>query len=336
MSSAPTAEQIWRDARWLAQAVDPRAGLMRFVDLSPDDYRQESFLDDRLLTAGRSAHLVNWAPIAGATPSDARSDVRWIFHIGHAGSTLISRLLGELEAVLAVREPRSLRDLTFFPSEVRAQFIPTVRALMSRSFSARQTAVVKATSMVSEIAAELAGDSGRALFLYTSPDIYLQTILAGDRSPAELQTLSSYYAARAESRGFSIRTAHPADVAALVWACEMAALEEAAEKLPGGSVLWQDFDTFLRAPASALNIIADHLELSADPGRFSDIASGPLINLYSKALDYEFGPNTRRERLSDAAAKHAGAIVAALAMLHQAADKAPLLQRALQRSTPDD
>ena len=37
---------------------------------------------------------------------DMRSDARWIFHIGHVGSTLVSRLLGELDEVLAIREPR--------------------------------------------------------------------------------------------------------------------------------------------------------------------------------------------------------------------------------------
>ena len=52
---------------------------------------------------------------------DRASDARWIFHIGHVGSTLISRLLGELEGVLSVREPRSLRDLTFFPADVTAR-----------------------------------------------------------------------------------------------------------------------------------------------------------------------------------------------------------------------
>ena len=49
---------------------------------------------------------------------DLRSDARWIFHIGHVGSTLVSRLLGELAGVLAIREPRLLRDLALTPPEV--------------------------------------------------------------------------------------------------------------------------------------------------------------------------------------------------------------------------
>ena len=45
MSSGPTPDEIWKDARWLAQAVDPRAGLARFVEMTPEDYREASFLD---------------------------------------------------------------------------------------------------------------------------------------------------------------------------------------------------------------------------------------------------------------------------------------------------
>ena len=333
MSSAPGSNEIWHDARWLAQALDPRAGLLRAVELGPEDYRQASFLDDRLLQAGRPNHLVDWADIERGRPDGARSDARWIFHIGHVGSTLVSRLLGELNGVLAVREPRALRDLTFFPREVRDLFIPTARALMSRTFTKDGVAVVKATSMVSEIAAELVGDNGRALFLHASADTYIRTILAGDSSPAELQTLSHFYRARAARAGIELGDpfTSQAKIAALVWACEMSALEGAADKLSGGAVSWADFDEFLDKPASQLEGLCQFFELGNEPGEVTRIAQGPLMNRYSKALDYEFGPETRRRRLADAGETHSQEIASALAMLTQAAEKAPLLARALLR-----
>nr|NUR37035.1 hypothetical protein [Sphingomonas sp.] len=332
MSSAPTAEETWRDATWLAQAVDPRAGLVRFVQLSPEDYRRESFLDDRILGQGRDAHLIQWANVS--SPTDARSDARWIFHIGHVGSTLISRLLGELADVLAVREPRALRDLTFFPPEARAQFIPGIRALMSRTFGEGEVAIVKATSMVSQIAAELAGSAGRALFLFASPRVYIETILSGDQSPSEFQTLATYYAERARAQNIELGSNSPAEVAALVWACEMTALEDAAGEL-GDGALWQDFDAFLAAPAAALSDIAAFFALTAHESQIHDVAAGPLMTRYSKAPEYEFGPDARSQRLGEAARRYSEAIDAALAMLRRAAEKAPLLQRALDRSNPD-
>ncbi len=336
MSSTPTADEIWNDARWVAQAVDPNAGLVRFVQLTSEDYRQESFLDDRILGPSRTSYLLTWIEVAEAKPPQARSDARWIFHIGHVGSTLVSRLLGELDGVLAVREPRALRDLTFFPPEVRNKFIPVMRALMSRSFGSGQTAIVKTTSMVSAIADELAGEQGRALLLYASPRAYLQTILAGDRSQAELHTLASYYLARARALGINWpEQPSPANVAGLVWACEMTALEVAAAALPPESVLWQDFDDFLENPEAGLNNVASFFGLTAGDREIREIARGPLMRRYSKSLDHEFGPETRRQILNEAAAKYGAAIEQALAMLRQAADKTPALARALDRSTSD-
>src|SRR3954462_12089010 len=119
MSSAPTAEEIASDARWLAQALDPASGVVRLVAMDRESYRAASFLDDRLLQQPVDAQILPWPQVAAAIEPGARQDARWIFHIGHVGSTLVSRLLGELGGVLAVREPRLLRDLALSPAEVR-------------------------------------------------------------------------------------------------------------------------------------------------------------------------------------------------------------------------
>ena len=111
MSSAPSREEIARDARWLAQALDPAAGKVRLIAMDRDSYRAASFLDDRMLQQPVDAQLLPWPDVEAAIGDELRCDARWIFHIGHVGSTLISRLLGEVDAVLAVREPRLLRDI---------------------------------------------------------------------------------------------------------------------------------------------------------------------------------------------------------------------------------
>ena len=119
-----------------------------------------------------------------------RQDARWIFHIGHVGSTLVSRLLGELDGVLAIREPRLLRDLALSPAEVRAGYLGLVPKLMSRTFGAEEVACVKATSFASEIAAELVPAGERALFMYATPANYISSILAGENSVQELRMLA--------------------------------------------------------------------------------------------------------------------------------------------------
>ena len=66
MSSAPTPDEIWKDARWLAQAVDPRAGLVRVVEMTPEAYRDANFLDDRMLQQPQTSHLLPWGDVSAS------------------------------------------------------------------------------------------------------------------------------------------------------------------------------------------------------------------------------------------------------------------------------
>ena len=113
MSPQSLPERWTADARWLAQAIDPRARLIRLVRMDEAAYRGASFLDDRMFAAPLETRLCSLDDALEEANSTGRNDARWIFHIGHVGSTLVARLLGELDGLLSIREPRSLRDLTF-------------------------------------------------------------------------------------------------------------------------------------------------------------------------------------------------------------------------------
>jgi hypothetical protein len=330
------AEEIARDATWLAQALDPAAGTARLVAMDRDSYRAASFLDDRLLQRPVNAQLVAWPTIEAAVAEDLRTDARWIFHIGHVGSTLVSRLLGELDGVLAVREPRLLRDLAIVPDEVRRRYLAPIAKLMSRTFAAEEVACVKATSFASEIAADLVPAGGRALFMYATPANYVASILAGENSVKELHMLEDLRRQRLGARGISFAPARSdADRAAAAWACEMAALEAAAESMSNRLVGWADFDAMLADMPGVLQRAADSFGFAADAQTIAAIARGPLMQRYSKALEYEYSPSLRAELISEAAREHGREIDAALAMLHAAAEKSPLLARALSRAHPE-
>ena len=75
--------------------------------------------------------------------------------------------------------------------------------------------------------------------------------------------------------------------------------------------------------------------ISASPptiAQLNEIASGPLMRRYSKALEYDYSPDLRRELIEEAEQQHAPQIESALAMLRSAAEKSPLLARALSRA----
>ncbi len=330
MSSAPSSEQIARDATWCAQALDPAAGVARLVAMDAAAYRAASFLDDRLLQAPVDAQLVAWPAIEAAMAGTRRRDARWIFHIGHVGSTLVSRLLGELPDVLAVREPRLLRDLALCPAETRGRYLAAVPALMSRTFGTDETACVKATSFTSEIAVALVPPGERALFLYARPRQYIASILAGENSVKELPMLEASRARRAARRIALPAPRHDAGRAAAAWACEMTALEAAAEAMSDRRIQWADFDSMLGDMGQALTEVAIFFGFATDGT--AEIARGPLMLRYSKALEYDYSPDLRRDLIEVASHKHAADIADALAMLRAGAEKSPLLACALGRA----
>ena len=336
MSSVPTSDEIARDARWLAQALDPSAGMVRLIAMDREAYRAASFLDDRMLQAPIDAQLVPWPAIDDAMGGDRRTDARWIFHIGHVGSTLVSRLLGELDGVLAIREPRLLRDLALSPELVRQRYVAPSIKLMSRTFDAHDVACVKATSFVSEIAPELVPIGERALFMYASPRNYVASILAGENSVKELEVLAPSRAQRIAQRAPGIPPArNHADLAAIGWACEMTGLEAAADAMIDRRIEWLDFDRMLDAVEVDLARIGVFFGFEASPKKLTEIAEGPLMRRYSKALEYDYTPSLRRDLIADADRHHRPEIDGALAMLKQAAQESPLLARALERAQPE-
>ena len=329
-------EEIARDATWLAQALDPNAGMVRLVAMDRDSYRAASFLDDRLMQQQVDAQIVPWPEVEAAVEGDLRTDARWIFHIGHVGSTLVSRLLGELDGVLGVREPRLLRDLALSPAEVRHGYMQSVPKLVSRTFGKSEIACVKATSFASEIAAALVPSGERALFMYARPGNYIASILVGENSVKELHLLAEQRSQRLATRGIDFPPArNDAERAAAAWVCEMTALEAAAAAMTDRRVEWADFDSMLENMEAELTRAAAFFGFTAESGRLRDIAGGPLMQRYSKALEYEYSPGLRAELIADASRRHEHEIAGALAMLAAAAEKSELLAQALRRATPE-
>src|SRR6059058_3498168 len=267
MSSAPSPQEIARDADWLAQALDPAAGMVRLVAMDRETYRAASFLDDRLLQQPLDAQVVPWPDVENAMSGALRHDARWIFHIGHVGSTLVSRLLGEIEGVLAIREPRLLRDLALSLPEVRHRYIAPVARLMSRTFAAGEVACVKATSFASEMAPELVPPGERAMFMYATPTNYVASILAGENSLQELRLLAGSRAKRLNSRDIYLPTQNDADLAAAAWACEMTALEVSAEAMEDRRVDWADFDRMLADMVAGLRNACEFFGFACEPER---------------------------------------------------------------------
>ena len=329
---------------WFPHQLDIVSDRVALLRMSEADYRAASFLDQRALRPGAEARVVEWKALAAQVPADARRDAQYIFHIGNVGSTLISRLLGELPSVLALREPLLLRSFAEMlgpvpppsPWNDAESRLDALTALLSRTFRPEQRTIVKATSFTSEIAHRLVPPGSKALFLFATPRHYLENILAGENSRQLLQIVSPSRLQRLQSRcpglTLDLAAASEARKAALGWACEMSSLELNASKLASGSVRWMDFDLFLAELARHFADTAAFFGHPTDAATAQAICGGPLMRRYSKALEYEYSPELRREILAEAAAMHGPAISDALGWLDDLASDYPWIAQAIRRA----
>jgi hypothetical protein len=334
----PSPLEIASTPSWYPHQLNVADGRVLLVERSEQDFRAVSFLDDRSMKPDDRREIVQWSELAAALPASARRDVQYIFHIGHVGSTLISRLLGELPSVLALREPLLLRtfaELFRLGREAEAEpRLDALTTLLSRTFRPEQRAMVKATSFVSEIADRLLPPGSRALLLYTSAPRYLENILAGDASRQEVHALAANRAGRINLRLGEARwdpaRLNEGERAALAWACEMTALQQASERI-GPGARWCDFDRFLTAPAASIVELADFFG-SPTTGSAMNPDMEAIMSRYAKAPEHEYSPQLREAVLAESRTFNRGAIADGLAWLEAAAKHYPALAQCLARA----
>jgi len=320
------AQQFSRDAELFPHLLNIPSDQILLSRFNEQDYRAASFLDQRIITPELQRQTVTWGALAGI-PIPKYPEHHYIFHIGHVGSTLISRLLGEHPNVLALREPQILRDLAeisqiqhqaqspWSPKQYAARSKQAI-SWLSRTFRENQRVMIKASSFVSEIAHELIGSENKSLFLYVSLSKYLETILAGEGSRVEASQLAGARLLRLNKKlgapqnssqnrpqdahlGNLWQLSHVQQIA-LGWLCEISTLMQTFEQQEPSNILWHDFDVFLANPTSELIKIAEHFDLTMKPETAAGLIDGPIMNSYSKAPEHDYSPDLRKQLLQQA------------------------------------
>ncbi len=324
-------------------AVNPPADLVQLVLLTESDYAAASFLDARRLPRAVPTTFRPWAEVRRAA-AGLPERCHFIFHISHVGSTLLSRLLGHHPALFSVREPAILRYLAAVHVTLdhptcpwgRAEFderLGTYLGLWSRTFRREQTAVIKATSFVCEMAEHLLGrvPDARAIFMFVSPPTFLKALLGGAISDitgaAEKRLLRLQR--RLGAADWRLEQLSPGECVAMSWLCEMSALLAAGDRSPG-RVLWVDFDQFLGAPEAGLTAALQHLGAGDAAEAARAILSGPTMRQYAKEPAQPFDARLREQLLRQSESQHAQEVRKGLEWLGRAAAEFPTARRALE------
>jgi hypothetical protein len=328
-SVAVAAEELALSPAWLPlNAAGPGPRLL--VRLDEAAYRAASFLDQRLLatnppTATAAAVTVT-AAAAGLAPGS-----HYLFHIGHVGSTLVSRLVGESAGLFSLREPAVLREVALQGADLRDTL-----SLLARTWRPGQRAIVKATSFVSEIAGSILelDPHATAILIFTPAAAYLRCILGGPNSRTESRALAPTRLARLRRRlgenSLEGDLQSEGEWIAMSWLCEMVCLQQAAQRF-ASRVLWVDFDEFLADPQLGLQAIFGALGTTAHPQDIEGILAGPLMRRYSKAPEHAYDAALRQDILASAEREHPAEIRRGMAWLEAFGVRHPAVAEALGR-----
>ncbi len=332
------AEELGRSPELFPLALDLPSDSVAFIRLSRSNYEQASFLDARLLTPQTSSHVLPWSQVAAAVNAAQLIErCGFIFHIGHVGSTLLSRLMGAHAGIFSLREPALLRTFAQLRDQPEARphhwsdvdfdaRLTGCLKLLSRTFETRPLPLIKATSFVSELATSLMSRAStpKAVMMYVSPESYMATILGGPNSrqeakilaPSRLRRLHRYIGTEA----WQLPLLREGEVLAMSWACEMSALTQAMNS-GGRRVLRINFDQFLANPGPLLSAVLCHFDIEGTANEVRAIIEGPVMRRYSKAPEHGYDAALRRDVLDAARATQRTEIIRGLAWLDHAAEQ---------------
>ncbi|NWG91663.1 MAG: hypothetical protein HXY21_04045 [Parvularculaceae bacterium] len=293
------------------------------IRLSAAERRKASFLDDRVLGPGVEGGWAAWSDIEPAAARAPKAKATFIFHIGHCGSTLVSKLIEEASGARTLREPQALRTFATTEADLsdglalwsEAEFEKRLALWLNVASKGEQT-IVKATSWCGALCRR---SSGAALFCCSKPDAYIATMLGAANNPIDLK-LNAPIRLRRLRRLCGTDVARLADLsmgelAAMSWAAEAATMA-APDPARFHAI---EFDSFLAKPAEGLAAAMAHLGLPADAARIKAALAGPLMRTYSKDATFDYSPEDRQGFLAEYRAAHQGEIARGMKWLDAAA-----------------
>lgn len=316
-------EGLLHDPEVFPHQLDTVNRQLLLVRLPAAKAREAAFLDQRVL-GGQEPGA--WVPLdrvlALAGPENQPRGL--ILHCGHAGSTLISRLLGELPRAWSLREPLLLQALA---AEARASGTPLARLrtsefhallalsqrLLAKTPSDRSHVIIKHTSLTANLAPWLLGlhKPASVLCLWTPLGDYLATMLrqpalrSGVRVAAGewIQDLIPALGASSPILG----ECNDAELAALNWCAAQYAFTRARDLAPE-RVTGLLFSDFLQAPEQHLGSLARHFGIEHSEQDLGRALCSPWMRRYAKDPRYPFDTAERAREIEAAKSRLAGEI----------------------------
>lgn len=340
---------VGRDASVFVSEVLPQGDAVVFA-MDAASYAASPFLDRRIVRPDPAiTATLPWQQLLNFGTLCTQQPTRWIFHISHVGSTLLSRALGTHPAVLSVREPVLLRWLAH---QRAALHLPESRVdqttwerslaaavgLVGRPLRERTHVVVKATSYCNVMAREIMQlqPASRAVGVYCDLDNFLAGILKGrggfvdiiEMAPVRLRRLHRLLG----EESWRLAAMSPAEQAAMTWTCELLSLWDAQRWNPD-RFTWLNFDSWANQEAETMHCLASALAVDWDEGHFGALQKSGILHRYSKNAQREYGPAHRLAEIAEVKVREAHALKQGLDWFDQCCQRHPVVARAIASIT---
>ncbi|HVU02850.1 MAG TPA: hypothetical protein VHE30_13915 [Polyangiaceae bacterium] len=328
--------------------VDLVARAALLVGFTRETYRSATFLDQRVLGPTLSGA---WVPLDDVIQAAARVDgprpVHFLFHSGHVGSTLVTRLLEDAAGILCLREPLPLRTLadagdalstaaSLLDEASHAALSEAVLRAWSRGYSDTRAVLVKAPSVTTRVAPRLLGarPAVRAVHLDVTPESYVAGWLARPGIPVDLRAYGPERIRRIESRVRAplvpLARLSPGELAAMSWLAEALAAAELRAAL-GARVLSLDFDALLGGVGESVVRVLAHLGVEVADDVPELVARSHWLSVHAKSPGVPYSPAVRRRLLDDARVRHADEVRRGLTYLADLARGEPAVAAVVPR-----
>lgn len=302
-SSTVMSANILHDPEFLPFQLDLAGQRVLFVRLNAQQRAAAAFLDQRALPSTPEGV---WLPLSILDPppsTEARMDA--IFHIGHCGSTLLSRLLDTWHHIESLREPLPLRTLAAAwrePAMNGRELLPRLMAYWRRPLPPHTRVTIKATSSCNVLIEPLLRTHGisRAVLLDMPLERWLATLLKSEGSLHDASAATEERTDYLQQQGIVLdvdsQPRSMVEVCAMGWLAEQMRFSEWAQGEYAACILRIDFEDLLSTPETVLHQIATHLELDVEG--VARAVDSPAWGRYSKAQQHGYSREDRSHDLA--------------------------------------
>lgn len=333
------------DASVFVSEVLPQGDAVVFA-MDADSYSASPFLDRRIRRPDPNiTATLPWTQLGAFGKLCGTQQTRWIFHISHVGSTLLSRALGIHPEVLALREPVLLRWLAHQRAALHLPEsrvdqptwqtgLATALGLLGRPLGERSQVTIKATSYCNVMAREILAlqPAARATAIYCGLDNFLAGILKGrgglldilEMAPVRLRRLHRLLGRDV----WSLASMSAPEQAAMSWTCEMLSLWDAQRWNPD-RFTWLNFDNWAGHEEDTMRQLAGALAIEWTERDATALAQSGILTSYSKHTGRSYTAQDRLDEIAQVKMREARGMQLGLDWFARCCDQHPAVAAAI-------